>query len=115
MLPPQKYEYLDFSEFLFSFSLNSILRINDKIQYDIINSKLEILANSIYKIAFGYEFSENCCCWVRKFREEIRGEDRLVLRRNGTGWGGRVKGVVEEWSDWCIRTLHLGSSKGMLS
>lgn len=28
---------------------------------------------------------------------------------------GRVKGVVEEWSDWCIRTLHLGSSKGMLS
>lgn len=62
MLPPQKYEYLDFSEFLFSFSLNSILRINDKIQYDIINSKLEILANSIYKIAFGYEFSENCCC-----------------------------------------------------
>lgn len=94
MLPPQKYEYLDFSEFLFSFSLNSILRINDKIQYDIINSKLEILANSIYKIAFGYEFSENCCCWVRKFREEIRGEDRLVLRRNGTMVG------EEGWREW---------------
>lgn len=94
MLPPQKYEYLDFSEFLFSFSLNSILRINDKIQYDIINSKLEILANSIYKIAFGYEFSENCCCWVRKFRGEIRGEDRLVLRRNGTMVG------EEGWREW---------------
>lgn len=56
---------------------------------------------------------------LESFAIRVRGEEyRLVLRRRNDGSGreegqGRVEGRVEEWSDWCIGTLHLGS-KGML-